>query len=187
MNNRVRKMEEEKKKWTIAEYEELDDGNRYELYDGELVMLSSPVEKHQVISMKLSAKLFNFFDGKPCQPLAAPSDVRLFENEETIVQPDLYVICDSDRRSFDKRYIDGVPKLVIEILSPSTEKNDRDRKLSLYQRAGVKEYILIDVENEIIQNICFDEVTTLQTVSKNNEHSLETIFDGLSIKLSEIF
>jgi Uma2 family endonuclease len=187
MENGARKMEEENKKWTIAEYEALDDGNRYELYDGELVLLASPSEVHQRASRKLSTKLDLFFGGKSCEPFAAPMDVKLFENEETMLQPDLFVICDSDRRNTDTRYIDGVPKLVVEILSPSTESRDRWKKMRLYQRAGVKEYIIVDLEIEMIQNICFDEVTTLQIVTEDSEQQVfETVFDGLSISLSEI-
>ena len=87
---------------------------------------------------------------------AAPFSVRLFEKKgdrpedvDTVVEPDISVICDPDK--LDKYGCRGAPDLVIEILSPSTRRHDRFVKLMLYQRAGVREYWIVDPEEKSVQ------------------------------------
>lgn len=176
--------------WTYEDMQKLDDDNRYELYDGKLVMLASPKVKHQRIAIKLSTKIYLFFEGKTCEPFVAPMDVDLFSDEKFILQPDLFVVCDPNK--ITEKNIKGAPDLVIEILSDSTAKRDMRDKMFLYRDAGVKEYIIIDPEGEAIQNICFFDDTTkparLEMYSKeSNDKSFATIYPGLEINLDEIF
>ena len=134
---------EDERKWTYADYKEweLKPGERYELIDGAAYAMAAPNTEHQQISMVLSAKLFNYFEGKTCRPFAAPFDVRLFyeedESDDTVVQPDLVVVCDPEK--LGKEGYRGAPNLVIEILSPSNTAIEMYRKLELYRSAGVKE------------------------------------------------
>ena len=145
----------EERKWTYADYKEweLKPGERYELVDGAAYGMAAPNTEHQRISILLSAKLFNYFEGKPCQPFAAPFDVRLFyeedESDDTVVQPDLVVVCDPEK--LGKEGCRGAPDLVIEILSPSNTAIEMHRKLDLYQDAGVREYWVIDPEQKLIE------------------------------------
>ena len=141
---------------------ELDDGSRYELFDGVLVALASPSTLHQEISGELFAQLHGFLRDKPCRVYAAPVDVRLFEQEsdspddvDTVVQPDLLVVCDKSK--IDDRGIRGAPDLIVEITSPSTRRNDRLIKFGLYRRAGVREYWLVDPETQTVQTHVLDE------------------------------
>lgn len=136
-------------RYTYADLLAWDSDTRYELYNGQPVALASPSDVHQRISMALSAQLYNYLDGKKCSAFAAPFDVRLFEEEgdgpddvDTVLQPDLMVVCDETK--VDHQGVHGAPDMVIEILSPGTSRYDKLIKFSMYQRAGVKEYWLID-------------------------------------------
>lgn len=137
------------KKWTYADYLTWNDGQRWELIEGEAYCMSpAPGVKHQRVSMDLARQFANYLRGKPCQVFSAPFDVRLSENSgvsdnyiETVVQPDLLVVCDKSK--LDDRGCNGAPDLVIEILSPSTAAHDFKTKFDLYQRFGVLEYWII--------------------------------------------
>jgi Uma2 family endonuclease len=136
------------KLYTYADYRQwdLNAGERYEIIDGVAYAMSAPNGKHQAISMELSRQLANFLKDKPCKVFAAPYDVRLFyeedESDDTVVQPDLTVICDEAKRGLEG--CRGIPDMVIEILSPSNTEAEMFRKLNLYTRAGVKEYWVVD-------------------------------------------
>lgn len=135
--------------YTYADYLTWDDGQRWELIDGEAYCMSpAPGVRHQKISAELLRQVANHLKGKPCQVFASPFDVRLSDSSaasdnyvDTVVQPDLLVICDKSR--LDEKGCNGAPDLVIEILSHSTAFVDLKTKFDLYQRHGVLEYWII--------------------------------------------
>ena len=142
--------------YTFADYLTWDSGQRIELIDGEALLMAPPSTAHQLISMELARQLANFLEGKRCKVLPAPFAVRLFEQADerpeevqTVVEPDLSVVCDSAK--LDSRGCKGAPDLVVEVLSPSTQRHDRLVKLNLYQRAGVREYWLVSPEERTVQ------------------------------------
>src|ERR1017187_9515628 len=100
--------------------------------------MSSPVLLHQSILGELYVALKLHFKGSPCRVILAPFDVKFTDFD--VVQPDILISC-TDR--LGPRFHDGPPDLVIEILSPSTMRHDRIRKLCLYARTGVPEYWLV--------------------------------------------
>ena len=136
------------RRWTYADYKDWEPGprERYELIDGVAYAMSAPNTEHQTISMTLSGEFFNFLKGKPCKVFAAPYDVRLFyeedESDDTVVQPDLLVVCDPAK--LGKEGCRGAPDLVVEILSPSNTALEMLRKIRVYQDAGVRECWVID-------------------------------------------
>lgn len=127
-----------------------------ELINGDVYMMApAPSPDHQSISWALIVQLGNYLKGKKCRAFHAPFDVRLFEEDgdqpyhvDTVVQPDLLVVCDPSK--LDGHGCKGAPDLVIEILSPSTRQHDRLTKLNLYQRAGVQEYWIVDPEEKTV-------------------------------------
>ena len=128
------------KTYTWDDYRQLPEGERWEIIGGDLFNMSpSPTTRHQEISMELAFQLRAFFDGKPCKPFAAPTDLKL--SDADVVQPDLMVVCNADQ--VKESHVEGPPALVVEILSPSTLGHDRKRKMGLYARAGVKEVWLV--------------------------------------------
>ncbi|MDR0310315.1 MAG: Uma2 family endonuclease, partial [Acidobacteriota bacterium] len=107
-------------RYTYADYASWDTEERYELIDGVPYLMSpAPLRKHQSILFELSGQFRNFLKGKPCKAFAAPFDVRLNADtyDDTVVQPDLVVIC--DKLKLDAKGCVGAPDMVIEILSPS--------------------------------------------------------------------
>ena len=116
VNEAARKYDRDKR-YTYADYESWDDENRYELIDGVVYMMSAPSIEHQGILVELSRQLANFLVGKPCRVFVAPCDVcisGLGDEDDSVVQPDIFVVCDESK--LDKKYCNGAPDMVIEIL-----------------------------------------------------------------------
>jgi Uma2 family endonuclease len=127
-----------------ADYAALpDDGRRYEIHDGELSVTPAPGSGHQGVSMTLGSALHAYVTTRHLGRIfAAPIDVML--SDTTIVQPDLVFIAIDRASIISARGIEGAPTLVVEILSPSTARIDRSRKLQLYARHGVPYYWIVD-------------------------------------------
>lgn len=125
---------------------------RVELIKGMIFKMSpAPSMNHQRISMKLSSKLDSYLEDHKCEVFHAPFDVRLPVSRkkgkvDTVVQPDICVIC--DEKKLEKQGCNGAPDLVVEILSPGNSKTEMRDKYSVYEESGVKEYWLIDPANE---------------------------------------
>lgn len=140
--------EKVEKRFTYSEYCKWDDEQRWELIDGvPYNMTPAPATRHQKISGNFFSRLSAYLAGKNCTPFYAPTDV-VFD-EYNVVQPDILVVC--DRSKITDANIQGAPDLVVEILSPSTSRKDRREKRALYERFGVKEYLVIDPINETVE------------------------------------
>ena len=148
-----------RKNFTYNDYLNWPDDVRAEIINGIAYMMSPPVTSHQRISMQLSRIFSNFLEGKICEVFAAPLGVRLFPKEDksddTVVEPDIVVICDPAK--IDERGCNGPPDLVIEILSPSTRRKDRSIKRELYQKAKVLEYWMVSPEDREIEVHLFEK------------------------------
>lgn len=145
--------------YTIDDIYALPEGERAELIDGHMYMMAPPSRKHQKISMELSSIIREYIrshKGK-CEVYAAPFAVYLDERSNTYVEPDISVICDSDK--LDDRGCKGAPDWIIEIVSPASKKMDYLLKLLKYRLAGVKEYWIVDPEKNrvIVYNFTGDE------------------------------
>ncbi|MBQ9156545.1 MAG: Uma2 family endonuclease [Eubacterium sp.] len=142
-------------RYTIEDYYKLPDDRRVELIDGVFYDMGAPTSTHQLIAGQLYAMFLSMITehGRSCIPFIAPSDVQLHCDEKTIMQPDVYIVC--DRNKIKNRLIYGAPDLVVEILSPSTRKMDMGKKLMHYMTAGVREYWIIDPDRRkvMIYNI----------------------------------
>ena len=138
-----------------------------------------------------------YFLGKKCDIFAAPFDVRLplpkskikGNKIDTVVQPDLCVICDEDK--LDKQGCLGAPDLVVEILSPGNSKKEMKYKFELYQEAGVLEYWVIDPEHNAVFAYHLDTAThkfVAEIPPLTDEDVLKSkVFEGLEIHLKQVF
>lgn len=183
----------EKERYTFADVLTWPDDERAELIDGEVVMMAPPTTTHQLISGEIFRQLANYLEGKKCRAIPAPFAVRLFEKDgeapediDTMVEPDISIVCDASK--LDKHGCKGAPDMVVEILSPSTQRHDRLVKLGLYQRAGVREYWIVSPEEQTVQvfllrdgSLQLHEVYDRQGVAKVNA------LDGCFIELSKVF
>ncbi|MCL2322747.1 MAG: Uma2 family endonuclease [Oscillospiraceae bacterium] len=132
--------------YTFEEWLEMDDNERIDLIDGSIYMRGEPSTRHQRVSRRLTLALGIFLEGKTCELFYDPFMVKL--NEETVVHPDIAVICDSNKLN-DHGCV-GAPDLIIEILSPSNAGHDLFTKYNQYLLAGVKEYWIVDpIKNSI--------------------------------------
>ncbi len=127
-----------------------EDGRRYELYDGEVYVVPSPIPLHQIVSARLYLALEEHTRAYGGVVLYAPLDIVLTDFD--VVQPDLIVFTRDRQHLIDPRkVIRHAPDLAIEILSPSTSANDRGRKMQLLARHRVKEYWLVDPDGVTIE------------------------------------
>ena len=133
---------------TYAEYLSWPADLRYELIDGAAYLMSpAPLRIHQEIVGEIYFQVRVALEGKPCRAYVAPFDVRLpkageaDERVDTVVQPDLLVVCDESK--LDERGLRGAPDWIVEVLSQSTAVHDQTVKLAAYERAGVREVWLV--------------------------------------------
>ena len=140
-------------KITIAEFLDMDfeEGYIYELINGEIMKRTSPNRDHQEVSMALSTWINMFvITHKLGKLYAAPMDVYLTEFD--LVVPDLlFINKDNPAVQKNQRCIEGVPDLIIEILSKGTQKVDRGKKMTQYRTHKVKEYWIIDPRNQSVE------------------------------------
>lgn len=181
---------------SYEEYMELVESSdqRYELIGGEIYLLASPSFTHQVVVNEISWHFNNYFRGKPCRSLTAPLDIRLFgfatkfEEDPNVVQPDVVVICDEDKVN-DKNKYEGIPTLVVEVLSPYTKGKDLAAKLHLYMKSGVLEYWVVNPEDKSILQYSFSEDRDIENVISLRQGDMiqSTVFEGLEIPLNQFF
>ena len=128
-----------------------EDGRRYELYDGEVYEVPSPLPLHQIAAARLHLVLSDYIrDHGGGLVLFAPLDIVLTEYD--VVQPDLLLFTRERQHLVNPRKVTRVqPDLAIEILSPSTASNDRGRKMQLLARHGVREFWLVDADAVAIE------------------------------------
>ena len=160
--------------------------DRLELIDGELFVTPSPTPMHQDISGNLYTLFRNaVFESGRGRVYYAPLDVRLAEN--TIVQPDLFVVL-SDRHFFlTVSKVEGAPSLAVEIVSPSTSAYDRVTKRELYARYGVPEYWLVDPEAETITVFSDPQEGRYHAELVTSDVTVSATIPGLSVDLKALF
>ena len=132
------------KSYTLADIEALPEGERAELIDGELFRMDAPMRIHQEILVALIWEIQSYIKKNKgnCRMYPAPFGVRIKKDNRNYVEPDISVICDSDK--LDEKGCLGAPDWTIEIVSPSSAKMDYERKTALYQEAGVREYWIVN-------------------------------------------
>lgn len=184
----------EKPRYTFADVLTWDSDERAEIIDGEVIMMApAPARVHQEVSFEFCRQLGNYLKGKRCKAFPAPFAVRLFEQDgdspedvDTMVEPDITVVCDPSK--LDERGCKGAPDMVVEILSPSTQRHDRFTKFSLYQRAGIREYWMVDPDSRTAQSfILEDGHYSVKEFGTAGDKMMVNVLEDCVIDLSEIF
>ena len=178
---------EKGKYYTYAEYFTWDDGERWELINGEALIMSAPSWYHQGISGGLHYQLTNFLKGKEGRVFAAPFDVRLNADttDNTVLQPDIIVFC--DRTKLDGTGCKGAPDMTVEILSPATARHDRFVKLRLYQDAGVHEYWIVDPDSKTATVYTLENGKYVTGAYGETDNVPVTVLAGCQISLPDVF
>jgi Uma2 family endonuclease len=140
---------------TYGDYLTWPEDVRYELIDGAAYLMApAPTVSHQDIAGEVFFQLKQALHGPPCRVLIAPVDVRLPKADEaderidTVVQPDVLVVCDPAKLS--ERGVRGAPDWVLEVLSPATAGHDQVLKRRIYEQAGVREYWLVHPTDRVL-------------------------------------
>lgn len=145
--------------YTIDDIYALPDGERAELIDGRIYYMAPPSTKHQMLVMDLSYQIKDFIkrNNGGCEVFPAPFAVFLNGDDKNYVEPDISVICDTNKLT-DKG-CNGAPDWVIEIVSPSSKPMDYFTKLFKYRTAGVREYWIVDPAKEQVMVYRFEKET----------------------------
>jgi Uma2 family endonuclease len=174
---------------TYADFLELpDDGNRYEIIDGELYVSPSPSIRHQTVSVALTSTLhIHVRAGKLGAVFAAPTDV-VFAND-SIVEPDIVYISRARRAIVTDPNVQGAPDLVVEIISPSSTRTDQETKRDLYAKYGVQHYWLVHPIEEWIRAFDLNADGTYELVAEGNARATFSAppFPDLAINLAELW
>lgn len=173
--------------YTYEDYRKLPEGAPYQLIGGMLIITPSPSTYHQIISMKLGFLLVSFVQEKNLGlTLFAPIDVYL--NETNTYQPDILFIAKDRQAIIEPDKINGAPDLVIEILSPSTAYYDLRKKFKVYEKSGVKEYWIIDPEEQSVEVFTLQEGKFMigQKAEKQG-HIQSAIVEGFNVPIETIF
>ncbi len=162
-----------------------DDGKRYEIVQGELYVTPSPSPAHQRISRRLQQQLESYFHRRSIgEVFDAPIDLILTDND--VLVPDLLVV--SDPSLISKRGIEGPPLLIVEILSPSTRKQDRGMKARRYAKLGVEHYWIVDPEGKRVEcHRLAEGVFRRVAEAEENTHLAHPDWDGLEIDLAALW
>jgi len=172
---------------TYADYAALpDDGHRYQLLEGELVMTPSPNRWHQELSAQLLTALVNHAQKHDLgRVFAAPLDVTL--DDRNVVQPDILFVSNERSGILQGDRVIGAPDLCIEILSPGTERIDRLRKLELYARFGVTHYWIVDLDARTIEEyVLAGDVYRVRSITAYDEPFRPVALPGFEFRLSVV-
>ena len=120
---------------------------RKQLINGKVVMMSPASTGHVSVAGRIFYNFYKHLEGKKCSPFIDGLSVHLTDKDHFV--PDMMVVCDPNK--IRPTYIDGAPDLVVEVLSPSTAKNDKGYKKDVYEKCGVPEYWIVDPRNKSIE------------------------------------
>ncbi|HEX9061600.1 MAG TPA: Uma2 family endonuclease [Clostridia bacterium] len=182
------------KKYTYADYLLWPEDERWEIIDGVPYMQAAPTPVHQEILNSINVQFYNYLAGKPCRVYPAPFCVRLTSGNEKVnehidkvVEPDISIVCDKSK--IDEKGCNGAPDLIVEVISPSSVKIDRVIKFNEYEKAGVREYWIVEPVGKLVS------VFTLQDnkrygrpeIYMEEDKITVSIFPDLIIDLSIVF
>ena len=185
---------ESKEKYTYADYLTWPEGERWEIFDGIPYLQAAPSWQHQAVSGNIFGQFYENLKGNSCQVFAAPFDLCIPEfgekDEEIsniITQPDIVVICDKSK--LRKTGFFGVPELIIEIISPSTARTDKIIKFNKFEKAGVKEYWIVEPEQKIVSVFVLQDNNRYgrPDVFSEEDQIKVSIFPDLTIDLKPVF
>lgn len=164
-----------------------EDGRRYEIADGELLVTPAPIIVHQRISRNLEFILHTHVTANALgEVLDAPVDV-IFDRT-TVLEPDLIFVARERMEMIGRRAVEGPPDLVVEIFSESTEHRDLGVKQQVYERYGVTHYWRVDpIARTLTELVLADHRYTVRATHRTSEPMHSALFPELAIDLATVF
>ena len=179
-------MTQPKIKFTVNDYMTAPPDKRFQLLNGEMVLVPAPTNRHQTTLRELLLRVHQFVSRNGLgQVWPAPLDVVLSSYD--VVQPDLFYVSDERSSIITDANIQGAPDLVVEILSPGTAVYDRGYKRTLYGRSGVREYWLVDLDTSTVEVLTTrDQELVTETTCGRRDTMTSPVLPGLAIELEHI-
>jgi Uma2 family endonuclease len=179
-------LEKQARRWTYEDYYKLDDDQRHEIIDGNLLMAPAPTLWHQDWLMNLAVLLrHHILKHKLGRLFIAPVDVVL--DDQNTVQPDLVFVSSANVGLLRERAIFGTPDLLVELVSPASARRDRTVKKDLYARFGVKEYWIGDPANASMEILALHKGRhKLHCAAAQKGKLASLVLKGLKFDLSEL-
>ncbi len=180
-------MVEAKTTLTYQDYLNTPDDERYELLNGELIVIAAPNTIHQRTTFNLAFLLRIFVEKNDLgEVFVSPYDIVL--SESNVLQPDVTFVSKARQSIVTDKNIQGVPDLVVEVISPSTDARDRETKGGIYARHGVPEYWLADPEEHTVSVMTLgDEGFRESGVYAVGDVLFSPVIPGLSLPLADVF
>lgn len=176
-----------RRKCGYEDYRRTPDDERYELLDGELIMVPAPRVDHQRVVLRLASALHAFVEERGLgEVLVAPCDVVLSDTD--VVQPDVLFVSRERAHVVVPENVRGAPDLVVEVFSPSTGERDRTVKRALYARHGVREYWQVDAQARTV-TVLRSSGAGFETedVCRGDQTARSAVLDGFGVGLERIF
>jgi len=176
------------KDWTVDDYLLLGEMNSFcELINGELIMSPSPTPYHQIVVGNLYDILKAYAKKRNDLVFFAPMD--LYIDRRNVFQPDLIYVSGANKKIITERGIEGVPDIVVEVISPSNIFSDRNRKKKTYQEIQVGEYWIVDPANKTFEIYHRDQADKDSPILFLAEEGIvhSAILSGLSFDLKDVF
>ncbi len=173
------------KTYTSKDYWSLPEGERAELIDGRLYNMAPPSRIHQELVSAFHYTLRTHISNSngSCKVYPAPFAVNLDANNQNWVEPDVSVICDKSKLT--DRGCSGAPDLIVEVVSPSSRRQDYNLKNSLYASAGVREYWIVDPAKESTTVYHFED-DAAPTIFSFDQDIPVGIFPGFKINIATL-
>jgi Uma2 family endonuclease len=173
--------------YTYQDYLELPGDQRYEILEGELILVPAPSTVHQDIVSLLGSLIITYVRAhKMGKAYVSPIDVVL--SEHNVLQPDIVYISKQSQGIIQEANISGAPDLVVEVLSPSSIDYDRRQKKSIYPDFGVREYWIIDPQNKSIEVLSLGPSgIKVEGVYTTGQVNLSKVLPGLQLDLDDLF
>jgi Uma2 family endonuclease len=163
-----------------------DDGRRYELADGDLLVSPAPTTDHQGISARLGALLFRAEEASFGRMFTAPTNV--YFGPYRVVQPDLLFVARDQLDIITRMHIAGAPDLIVEILSPGTRDRDLGWKKTLYVREGVRHYRVVDPLDQTVRSFVLGERGYADVAPLSGDAPLScALFPGIGSVVERLF
>lgn len=170
--------------YTVDDLKALPSGVRVELIDGVFYQFNAPKVNHQRLVFMIAKQLDECAASRGCEVLISPLSVRLDHDNRTLVQPDVMAICDNDK--IQDGGIVGAPEFIAEVLSSSTRRRDLTIKVGKYEHAGVREYWIIDSEQERVLVYDFNDEKVIYHYTFNDKIPVRLSNGDCNIDFSSI-
>ena len=174
---------------TYQDYVALEGDERYELLDGELILIASPNRDHQTVSLRFASRMLSFADENDLGWVySAPFDVLFTDTDVRRRTAGRHVISRQNHEILTPANVQGAPDLLVEILSPSSSRRDWGAKRDLCARHGVREYWIIDPTNRLVSVLRLrDDVLVIEQTHTEDNTARSSVLEGFSVNLAQLF